>query len=271
MTYRWADDFFKDYRAAKALAAQKYGAFYKDVPEMVGWKAYRNAGAKANSKKDYHLGFMLFGRHVASLKQEVAKRADADLNARQLAINAKDAKMKSKWYIPSAYRKAVTKKATTANFARAAEEKKHIPPGIETEKNSDMVTNFGLVNNDTTGAILLMGSANWNLTINDSWLLGAVHSHLPFYPASAVSRANIFDDKYILSITGRELFGLALFGYRQVVSAYESLGSAFEVSDVKKANGATLQAYQKAMGELTKEKALTAFNDAGFTIAEVGF
>src|SRR5690606_35141122 len=104
MTYKWVSDFSADYKAAKALASQKYGAFYKDVPEMVAWKAYRNAAEKTNPKKDYHLGFMLFGRHVASLKQEVAKRADAELNERQKAINEKDAKLKAKWYVPSAYR-----------------------------------------------------------------------------------------------------------------------------------------------------------------------
>jgi hypothetical protein len=82
------------------------------------------------------------------------------------------------------------------------------------DEHGAMIQNFGVVNNSDNGSILLMGSALWNLTVNDCWVLGAVHSQLPFYPASTVSNANIFDDKYILSITGRELFGLALFGYR---------------------------------------------------------
>jgi hypothetical protein len=51
----------------------------------------------------------------------------------------------------------------------------------------------------------------------------------------------------------------------------ETLGSAFEVQDPRKATGATLFAYQQALGSLTKDGAAQAFKDAGFQIAEVGY
>jgi hypothetical protein len=57
-----------------------------------------------------------------------------------------------------------------------------------------------------------------------------------------------------------------------VISDYaETLGSAFQVQDPRKATGATLLAYQQAMGSLTKDGAEKAFKDAGFQIAEVGY
>jgi hypothetical protein len=271
MAYARKQDFVPDFQAAEALAGQKYGAFYKKVDDDVAWKAYSNAAEKTDAGKSV-LGLMLFGRHVASMKQEIAKKAQADFNARQTAISAKDARLESRWYVSRFYRQNKIQKLTTANFARLEAEKKNIPAAIDTDEDGAMIQNFGVVNNSDNGSILLMGSALWNLTINDCWVLGAVHSHLPFYPASKVSKANIFDEKYILSITGRELFGLALFGYRQVISPHaETLGSAFEVQDPRKASGATLLAYQQAMGSLTKGAAETAFKDAGFLIAEVGY
>jgi hypothetical protein len=133
-----------------------------------------------------------------------------------------------------------------------------------------MMKNFGVVNNEHAGSILLMGSDNWNFTVNDCWLLGAVHSHLPFYPASSVSEANIFDDKHVLSITGRELYGLALFGYRQEIG-HPSIGSVFEIQNPGKATGATLKAYQQAMNNLSKAGAQKTFENAGFQIARIGF
>jgi hypothetical protein len=269
MGYRNKDDFANDYSAAAALAKTKYGAFYKEIDDDIAWKAYSNSAKKTDADNSV-LGLMLFGRHLASMRTEVAKRAQEAFKARQDTIAQKDEKLKKKWYVPSAYREYKTKQRTQKNFAQLNRDKDTVPASIETDKDSAMMKNFGMVNNNDSGSILLMGSSSWNLTINDCWLLGAVHSNLPFYPASTVSRANIFDDKYVLSITGRELFGLALFGYRQVIPDYPELGSAFEVADPRKAAAADLVAYQKAMGDLTLPAAQKVFKDAGFRISEVG-
>jgi len=269
MTYLNKDAFLVDFHAAQKLAIAKYGDFCKPVVDDVAWGAYSNA-AKKTSADDSVLGLMLFGRHVASMKFEVAKNAQEAFNARQQRIATKDEQMMRKWYVPSAYREHQTTKATKSNFARLAQDKDNVPASIDTDEKNAMIKNFGVVNNNDSGSILLIGNKNWNMTINDAWLLGAVHSHLPFYPASAVSKANIFDSKFILSITGRELYGLALFGYRQVIPDYPELGSAFEVGDPGKATGADLVSYQTAMSNLTEAGAQKAFKDAGFRIAAVG-
>ena len=263
MPYNDRSQFLKDFRAAQDKAVQKYGAFCKRVDDDVAWRAYQNS-------RNSTLGLMLFGRHLASMKTEVSKRAQEAFNARQKLIQDKDTRLKGKWYVPSAYRTSVVKKATQANFARLDREKADVPASIDTREQEPMMKNFGVVNNDKAGSILLMGDKNWNFTINDTWLIGAAHSKLHFYPASAVSRANIFDDKYVLSITGRELFGLAMFGYRQVIPEYEALGSAFEVAHPEKATAATLVEYQDAMDGLTARQAEDVFKDAGFRIVEVG-
>jgi len=115
-----------------------------------------------------------------------------------------------------------------------------------------------------------MGSDKWNFTINDCWLLGAVHSHLPFYPASKLSMENIFDEKHVLSITGRELFGLAIFGYWQVS---DLAGSVFKVLEPHKADGATLEAHQLEIDKLKRnpDGARKAFRDAGFLLTDASW
>jgi hypothetical protein len=271
VAYHRKQDFLPDFQAAEQLAETSYGAFYKRVDPDIAWNAYHNAAEKTDANKSV-LGLMLFGRHVASIKTDVAKQAQADFNTRQAAIQADDQRLKGKWYVPKPYRESKTQKATTANFAQLERDKQNIPASIDTDEAGVMRKNFGVVNNTQAGSILLMGSDRWNLTVNDCWVVGAVHSHLPFYPASRVSKANIYDAKYILSITGRELYGLAIFGYRQVITPYSDvLGTAFEVQDAGKASGATLKSYQEAMGRLTKDGAEKAFKDAGFSIAEVGY
>jgi hypothetical protein len=263
MPYNDRNQFLKDFRAAQDAAQQKYGAFCKPVGDDIAWSAYQNS-------RNSTLGLMLFGRHLASMQLEVSRRAQEAFNARQKLIQEKDTRLKGKWYVPSAYRTSVVQKATQANYVRLGREKANVPASIDPGEEGPMIKNFGVVNNDKAGSILLMGAKNWNFTINDTWLIGAAHSKLPFYPASTVSRANIFDDKYVLSITGRELFGLAMFGYRQVIPEYEALGSAFQVAHPEKAAAATLLEYQHAMEGLTAEQAAAVFKDAGFRIVEVG-
>jgi hypothetical protein len=126
--------------------------------------------------------------------------------------------------------------------------------------------NFGYVNDAGDGSILMMGGGKWNFTVNDAWLLGGVHSRLPFYAASVISKDNMLDKKYCLSITGRELLGLALFGYKQVHN-HKALGVAYICSDAAKASAATLVDYQVALGGIkSRSDAAAFFKKAGFTL-----
>lgn len=124
--------------------------------------------------------------------------------------------------------------------------------------------NFGVVNDAQDGSVLLMGGSNWNFTINDSWLLGGVNGLNDFYAASPIVKKNILDSNYILSITGRELFGLAIFGYKMIQTSY---GLGFTPGSTGAATGATLSDYQAAVGELKKKKnAAKIFEKAGFKL-----
>lgn len=127
--------------------------------------------------------------------------------------------------------------------------------------------NFGYVNDAGDGSILMMGGNKWNFTVNDAWLLGGVHSCLPFYAASVITKDNMLHDKYWLSITGRELLGLASFGY-QMVHDHKALGVAFVCKDSGKALAATLADYQLAVaGIKSKRDAQNAFKAAGFKLS----
>jgi hypothetical protein len=265
MPYTDKAAFLVDFNAAQTLAADAYKGYFKVVPDDVAWNAYTNAAKKTDSDSST-LGLMLFGRHAASIKKGITEA----FTRRQDEIAAKHLKLSNSRFVPKAYVKSWHRKATRTNDATWKRELGAVTGVIETDESSAMRKNFGVVNNNESGSILLMGNSNWNLTINDTWLLGAVHSQLPFYPASPVSRANIFDDKHVLSITGRELFGLAIFGYKQVIPEYAALGTAFVVSDQGKAQNATLVAYQQAMSGITSGVANKAFSDAGFRIVEVG-
>lgn len=126
--------------------------------------------------------------------------------------------------------------------------------------------NFNVVNEAADGSILLMGGNKWSFTINDTWILGGVHAHIPFYPASILDKANLHHPEYVLSITGRELIGLALFGYKEV-KGHRSVGSAFVVSDKAKAGAARLVAYQDAISGITKwSQAKAIYKSAGLDL-----
>jgi hypothetical protein len=126
--------------------------------------------------------------------------------------------------------------------------------------------NFGYVTDKGDGSILNMGGKDWNFTVNDTWLLGGVHSRLAFYAASVISKDNILDNDYNLSITGRELMGLALFGYTEVHN-HKALGVAYICTDRAKADAAKLTDYQCAVGQIkSRNDAASFFKKAKFKL-----
>lgn len=95
---------------------------------------------------------------------------------------------------------------------------------------------------------------NWSVALNDAWLLGGINSLAEFHPASPLTFKNVLDETYVVTVTGRELIGLALAGYTEEPLA---LGKGFfPPANKEKAEGLTLTAYDDKVCELTKDKEL---------------
>ena len=108
--------------------------------------------------------------------------------------------------------------------------------------------NFGLVaetGDKFIGSIL--SASEWDLRINDCWLLGGVNGKLPFYCASKLTVDNLIDTNYALTITGREVAGLIKFGYRKESGSEMhtggSVGDVFVSGNHSSATGATFSKY----------------------------
>jgi len=131
-------------------------------------------------------------------------------------------------------------------------------------------TGFGKSNDETGGSALKISNQKWNFTVNDAWVLAGVHSFQPFYPASPVISANIFHNTHILTITGRELVGLAISGYEEHGTGYDALGTIYECKDRKKASGVTFVDYQLAIASIASVgDAKSFFEKKGFKIPEM--
>jgi hypothetical protein len=91
----------------------------------------------------------------------------------------------------------------------------------------------------------------WNMALNDTWVVAGVNSGQPFYPASLVNEKNIIDTRFTppLTIMGRELVGLALAGYREA-PAHPTLGKAYAPIDKKKAQDFSLIDYEGGLSPL---------------------
>jgi hypothetical protein len=131
-------------------------------------------------------------------------------------------------------------------------------------------TGFGKTNDEESGSALKISNNKWNFTVNDTWVLAGVHAYQPFYPASPVISANIFHNNFVLTITGRELVGLALAGYKQHKTAYDSIGTIYEPGARSAADKANLVDYQVAISKLKSvADAKSFFEKAGIVIPEM--
>jgi hypothetical protein len=88
---------------------------------------------------------------------------------------------------------------------------------------------------------------DWSVAINDTWLLGGINGLQDFHAASPITWKNILDDKYIMTVTGRELVGLALAGYTQKST---STNEVFVHRDKKRAEDLSLTAYDDEVSKL---------------------
>ena len=119
------------------------------------------------------------------------------------------------------------------------------------EEPTAMATNFGVVDNgNRRGSIQQVPDAEWNLIVNDSWLLGGVNRGLAFYAASTLNFENTFLNPHDhrdnrLGITGRELLGLIMAGYKAV--NHPSLGTVMQCRDYEQAREFSLKDYAAAI------------------------
>jgi hypothetical protein len=125
--------------------------------------------------------------------------------------------------------------------------------------------NFGVVaetegaDDKFIGSILAAGG--WDLVVNDTWVLAGVHGLLPFYCASLMNAANLLDDTYGVTITGREVLGLLTFGYKFL--CHDKLGHLFEVKDKALASAATFEKYDAVTSNLQRKGAEGVFKKHG--------
>ena len=137
---------------------------------------------------------------------------------------------------------------------------------------SSMEYNFGLVNDSTDGSILMMGGQNWNLHVNDAWLMGGVHAYLPFYSASKLTKDNIFRREgasTILGITGRDFLGLLLAGYK-VEKGHDALGLVMVCKNQGQADRLDFSLYEQTVNLIESQKSrqtvIDMASDAGINL-----
>lgn len=126
--------------------------------------------------------------------------------------------------------------------------------------------NFGTANEfQSTGIIL--STSRWNITVNDTWVLAGIHALKEFQSASPVNSINIFgvDPNHPVTVTGRELLGLALFGYSD--RSADKFSRGYACTDTFKAENATLIKYKSEMDQIqTPGQAQKTLADNGISV-----
>ena len=105
------------------------------------------------------------------------------------------------------------------------------------------------------GSILSLVKGGWSVTYNDAWICGAVHGLKEFHCASDLSPENVFDEKFGLTVTGRELVGLHIAGFvrQQTVLKDGSRYVVFRNGVTSSAAKLTLTSYSSTMAQLDTE------------------
>jgi hypothetical protein len=117
------------------------------------------------------------------------------------------------------------------------------------------------------GTLLTRGSVladlKWWPMPNDAWLLGAIHGLRTFHLGKTPEESEVFDGKKKRpSVLGRELIGLAVFGYRRITTAYAAMGHVIAPTNTDAALSATFTAYLDALNNFPSGAAiLAAFAD----------
>jgi hypothetical protein len=101
----------------------------------------------------------------------------------------------------------------------------------------------------------VMSIQNWTLLMNDAWVLGGVHWHMPFHLATPRDSQNIVSQQYGITVAGGELIGLFEFGY-EIVQAHQTPGEVARGADANAANGASFDSYLSAIENSLQNGAL---------------
>jgi hypothetical protein len=115
----------------------------------------------------------------------------------------------------------------------------------------------------SVGGAMLIGVKNWDILVNDSWVMGGIHAQVPFFLKTILSFDTVYneaqqrnpDPTRVLFVTTREVAGLSLFGYRMTDPA-DNDGQKFECDQPALAGNATFKAYR----DHTKAVALAALS-----------
>jgi len=84
----------------------------------------------------------------------------------------------------------------------------------------------------------------WSIWLNDSFILGGIHSRIRFYLKSSPDALDYVDPKnqHVFNVTQRELIGLTTFGYSRSTGT-DPKGLAYTCTSTPLADAATFKAY----------------------------
>jgi hypothetical protein len=85
----------------------------------------------------------------------------------------------------------------------------------------------------------------WSIWLNDSFILGGIHSHVPFTLVSDISDYEDPNADFTFNVTQRELIGLITFGYER--GDPTAGGAQYKCTNTVLADGATFRAYVDQM------------------------
>jgi hypothetical protein len=100
------------------------------------------------------------------------------------------------------------------------------------------------------GGSMLIGVTNWDILVNDSWILGGIHKQLPFLLKTVLTFASVYnveqkdnpDQTRVMYVTTREIAGLNLFGYRK--NKQDADGQLFLCEEKNTASDANFKSYR---------------------------
>ena len=106
---------------------------------------------------------------------------------------------------------------------------------------------YGIAGQD---GILLIGIEGWDPIVNDSWIMGGIHSTIPFYLMSVLSYNTVYNKKEasnpdptrVMYVTTREVAGLNLFGYSRIQCTSD--GQEYACIETDAARNATFRDYR---------------------------
>jgi hypothetical protein len=101
------------------------------------------------------------------------------------------------------------------------------------------------------GGRMLIGVTNWDIWVNDSWILGGIHKQLPFLLKTVLTFDSVYNKKKedyktdktrVMYVTTREIAGPNLFGYKK--DKEDADGQLFLCEEKNAASDANFESYR---------------------------